>query len=347
MRQSEAGEGGLMRIGFTYDLRSEYLAAGFGHEETAEFDSETTIDAIEGVLSRLGFAVDRIGHARRLAERLAAGDRWDLIFNIAEGLKVRCREAQVPALLEVFDVPYVFSDPLTMAAALVKAVAKRLVRDAGVATAPFAVLSSPDDAAAVDLPFPLFLKPVAEGTGKGCGPRSRVETRSELEREVGMLLARFAQPVLAETFLPGREFTVGIIGNGREARVVGVMEIHHLEDTGDAVYSFETKEHWKGRIRYALAGDGEAAAAGASALRAYGVLGCRDAARLDFRSDADGVPQFLEANPLSGLCPDYSDLPILAGLAGLPYEAFMGEIMRAAIGRLGLGFSRSASSTAA
>jgi D-alanine-D-alanine ligase len=193
----------------------------------------------------------------------------------------------------------------------------------------------------------LFLKPVAEGTGKGCGPRSRVETLSELESEVGMLLARFAQPVLAESFLPGREFTVGIIGNGREARVVGVMEIHNLEDTDAAVYSFETKEHWKGRIRYALAGDREAMAAGTSALRAYGALECRDAARLDFRSDAEGIPHFLEANPLSGLCPDYSDLPILAELAGLPYEALMGEIMGAAMGRLGLEFSRSAGSTAA
>lgn len=336
-----------MRIGFTFDLRSEYLVAGFGHEETAEFDSETTIAAIEGALSRLGFAVDRIGHARRLAERLAAGERWDLVFNIAEGVNGRSREAQVPALLEVFDVPYVFSDPLTMAASLDKAVAKRLVRDAGVATAPFAVLSSPDDAGAVDLPFPLFLKPVSEGTGKGCGPRSRVETRSELESEVAMLLARFAQPVLAESFLPGREFTVGIIGNGHEARVVGVMEIHHLEESRDAVYSFETKEHWKGRIRYALAGDEEAMAAGASALRAYRALECRDAARLDFRSDTESVPKFLEANPLSGLCPDYSDLPILAEMAGLPYQALIGEIMRAAMDRLGIGFSRSAGSTAA
>jgi D-alanine-D-alanine ligase len=336
-----------MRIGLTFDLRAEYLASGFGHEETAEFDSETTIEALEGALARLGFTVDRIGHARRLAERLVAGDRWDLVFNIAEGLKGRSREAQVPALLEAFDVPYVFSDPLTMAAALDKAVAKRLVRDAGVATAPFAVLAFPDDAASVDLPFPLFLKPVAEGTGKGCGPRSRVKTRSELEREVRTLLARFAQPVLAESFLPGREFTVGVIGNGREARVIGVMEIHYLEESSVAVYSFENKEHWKGRIRYALADDGEAIAAGVSALRAYRALECRDAARLDFRSDAEGVPQFLEANPLSGLCPDYSDLPILANLAGLSYDAFLGEIMRAAMDRLGLGSLRSAVSTAA
>jgi D-alanine-D-alanine ligase len=188
---------------------------------------------------------------------------------------------------------------------------------------------------------------VAEGTGKGCGPRSRVDTRSELEREVRTLLARFAQPVLAESFLPGREFTVGVIGNGREARVIGVMEIHYLEESSVAVYSFENKEHWKGRIRYALADDGEAIAAGLSALRAYRALECRDAARLDFRSDAEGVPQFLEANPLSGLCPDYSDLPILANLAGLSYDAFLGEIMRAAMDRLGLGSLRSAVSTAA
>jgi D-alanine-D-alanine ligase len=322
-----------MRIGFTYDLRSDYLAAGFSAEETAEFDGEPTIAAIEGALLRLGFAVERIGNVRRLAERLVAGERWDLIFNIAEGIRGRCREAQVPALLEAYDVPYVFSDPLTLAATLDKAVAKRLVRDAGVATAPFAVLSSAIGVDAVDLPLPLFVKPVAEGTGKGCGPRSRVESRAELAATARDLIARFDQPALVETFLPGREFTVGIVGNRARARVIGVVEIRFLTEQDRSVYSLDSKEHWRGRIDYCLACDREAARAAERALAAYRALGCRDAARLDFRSDGRNEPHFLEANPLPGLRPDYSDLPILAGLAGVCYDALIGEIVDAAVAR--------------
>ena len=170
-----------MRIGFTFDLRSDYLKAGYTEEETAEFDSETTIEAIESALVRLGFEVDRIGHVRRLTERLVAGDRWDLVFNIAEGLRGRSREAQVPAILEAYDIPYVFSDPLTSAATLDKAVAKRLVRDAGIPTAGFAVLETDDDADTAGIAFPAFVRPLAEGTGKGCANASLVETRPALK----------------------------------------------------------------------------------------------------------------------------------------------------------------------
>src|SRR5581483_5078997 len=128
-----------MRIGVTYDLRSDYLAMGYGEEETAEFDSEITINAICDALTGLGWRVERIGNVRRLVEALGAGKRWDAVFNFCEGLKGVSREAQVPALLEAFDIPYVFSDPLTLALTLDKAMTKRVVRDAGVPTADFAV----------------------------------------------------------------------------------------------------------------------------------------------------------------------------------------------------------------
>ena len=326
----------MTRIGFTFDLRSDYLEAGYTEEETAEFDNEETIEAIASSLRRLGFDVERIGHARRLTERLVAGDRWDLVFNIAEGVRGRSREAQVPAILEAYDIPYVFSDPLTSAATLDKAVAKRLVRDAGVPTAGFAVLETDGDADAAHVLFPAFVKPLAEGTGKGCGEISRVETRAHLKAAACALRARFRQPVLVETYLPGREFTIGILGNGGDARVLGILEICFLQEDQGGVYSLEAKEHWQANICYTLAEDEEAVRAGAFALHAYSVLGCRDAARLDFRSDANGVPSFLEANPLPGLRPNYSDLAILADLAGLSYDQFMSEIVEAAIARIGL-----------
>ncbi|HEM45681.1 MAG TPA: D-alanine--D-alanine ligase, partial [Alphaproteobacteria bacterium] len=154
-------------IGLVYDLRADYLAEGFGEEEVAEFDMDDTIDELERAIASLGYGTDRIGNAWALCRRLVRGDRWDLVFNIAEGLAGRSREAQVPCLLELYGVPYTFSDPLVCAATLDKAVAKTIVHAAGLHTPRFAVVRSVSDAALVTLPFPLFAKPLAEGTGKG------------------------------------------------------------------------------------------------------------------------------------------------------------------------------------
>jgi len=244
-----------MRVGLTYDLRSDYEALGLAGEEVAEFDSAETVAAVEGTLARQGCAVDRIGNVWRLTERLAKGERWDLVFNIAEGLRGRSREAQVPALLEAFAIPCTFGDPLVMAATLDKAVAKRLARDQGVPTAPFAVVARHDEAARVELPYPVFAKPVAEGTGKGITPRSKARDSRELAAVCASLLARYRQPVLVEPFLPGREFTVGILGGGDEARVLGVLEIELLAGAEPEIYSYVNKERCEDLVRYRLAND--------------------------------------------------------------------------------------------
>jgi D-alanine-D-alanine ligase len=212
-----------VKIGITYDLRDDYLAEGYGEEETAEFDHPVTIAAIEGALHILGHDTERIGHIRKLAEKLVAGEKWDLVFNIAEGLRGFGREAQVPALLEAYDIPYVFSDPLVLSLTLHKGMTKRVIRDLGIPTPDFTVVESPEEIERVALPFPLFAKPVAEGTGKGVTAASKINDRAELERVCLLLLETFRQPVLIEAFLPGREFTVGIIGTGGEAFVPGVL----------------------------------------------------------------------------------------------------------------------------
>jgi D-alanine-D-alanine ligase len=329
-------------IGLTYDLRDDYRDLGLAEEQLAEFDSPQTIAELEAALLRLGHVVDRIGHVRRLAERLVAGHRWDLVFNICEGLAGRSREAQVPALLEAFGQPYTFADPLVMAATLDKAVAKRLVRDHGLATAPFALVERAADLAAVELPFPLFAKPVAEGTGKGVSPASLVRSRRELERTCRRLLARYAQPVLVETYLPGREFTVGIVGSGPAARIVGTLEVELLPGAEPGVYSYTNKERCEELVHYRLVDDPEARAAAELALACYRALDCRDAGRVDLRSDAAGRPHFLEVNPLAGLHPTHSDLPILASLAGLGYDGLIGAIVASAAERAGLARERAA-----
>jgi D-alanine-D-alanine ligase len=317
-----------MRIGVTYDLKADYLAQGMSEEDAAEFDSEITIDAICEALAGLGHEPVRIGNVRRLAERLVAGERWDAVFNFCEGLKGVSREAQAPALLEAYDIPYVFSDPLTLALSLDKAMSKRVVRDAGVPTPDFAVIERLGDLAGLRLPFPLFLKPVAEGSGKGIGRQSKVDDAAELHRVTADLLQRFAQPVLVETFLPGREFTVGIVGTGAEAEVLGVTEIVPKAGFVGPGYGLENKsEGWQERVDVRPALPAEAAAAGKVALGAWRALNCRDGGRIDIRCDANGAPNFIEVNPLAGLRPKHSDLCFIAEYAGLSYRDLIGRIM--------------------
>ncbi len=322
-----------MRVGVTFDLRADYLALGYGEEETAEFDSEVTIAGICDALSAIGHQPERIGGVRRLAERLVAGERWDCVFNICEGLKGVAREAQVPALLEAYDVPYVFSDPLTLALSLDKALAKRVVRDHGIHTAPFAVVAAAPEIEAVDLPYPLFLKPVSEGSGKGVGAHSRVASPGDLRRVASELLVRFNQPVLAEAYLPGREFTVGITGTGSAATVLGVMEVIFTENAAAHGYGYENKEYFEDRMRYRLADDAEGQEAGEVALAAWRALRCRDGGRVDVRSDASGRPHFIEVNPLAGLNPERSDLVYITRFLGVPYRELIARIMNSFLAR--------------
>jgi len=325
-----------MNIGFTYDLRSDYLAMGYSPEATAEFDSEITVDGIAGTLEELGHSVTRIGHVRSLAQRLVAGERWDLVFNICEGLHGIAREAQVPALLDAYDIPYTFSDPLVSALTLHKGMTKSIVRDAGVRTPGFALVSSLDDVAGVTLTPPLFAKPVAEGTGKGVSPLSRVRSLDQLRPVCEHLLSQFQQPVLVEEFLPGREFTIGVRGTGPAATIIGTYEILLLPAAEDGIYSYANKENSEEVVRYALRGPDDPVVAEAEALTlaAWRALGCRDAGRIDVRCDAEGRPSFIEVNPLAGLHPTHSDLPMICAAVGISYRELIAGIVDSASQRI-------------
>jgi D-alanine-D-alanine ligase len=323
-----------MRIGITYDLRENYLAAGFSEEETAEFDRKDTIQAIQKALEDLGYDTDRIGSARNLATRLVAGDRWDMVFNIAEGVKGFGREAQVPALLETYDIPYTFSDPLVLCLTLHKAMAKLVVRQLGIPTPDFLVIEKASDLAMVDLPLPLFAKPVAEGTGKGITAASKVTNQGQLVSTCMQLLVKYNQPVLVESLLPGREFTVGVLGTGSDAQALGVMEVILREAAEPDVYSYKNKERCEELVEYRLANDHMAEEAREVALAVWRGIGCRDAGRIDIRCDADGRLNFMEVNPLAGLHPQHSDLCIIADMVGVSYGSLIEAIMQSAISRV-------------
>ncbi|MCL1818012.1 MAG: D-alanine--D-alanine ligase [Spirochaetaceae bacterium] len=322
-----------MNIGLTYDLKSDYAASGLSAEDIAEFDNEETIAGIEKALTACGHNAQRIGNIRSLTARLAAGETWDFVFNIAEGIQGAGRESQVPCLLEAWNIPYSFSCPLTLALCLHKGMAKRVIRDAGLATPDFAIAEKIQDAEGLSLPYPLFVKPAAEGTGKGINAASRVENPTELHRAAAALLERFRQPVLIETYLPGREFTVGVTGTGEAARSAGCMEIHYA--AGEA-YSYTNKADYENRVSYTPGSGAAAEGAVSLALAAYRVLGCRDGGRIDIRCDAAGKPSFIEANPLAGLNPVHSDLPITARLNGISYEELIRRILASAFERTGL-----------
>ena len=326
-----------MIVGLTYDLRGDYLAQGYKDEDVAEFDSEETIAALDNAIQSLGYQTERIGNARSLCQKLASGKRWDLVFNIAEGLSGRCRESQVPALLEIYQVGYTFSDPLACAVTLDKSFAKRLVRAFKLPTAGFVVVNNMSDIKHITLKYPLFAKPVAEGTGKGIDRNSLIESRTQLKQVCEFLLERFAQPVLVEEFLPGREFTAAVLGNGDDAYLLGIMEIKVPHDKKANIYSYVAKERCEKLVTYLPYRKGPLyKKIGQLVLESYKVLQCNDAARVDVRCDRKGLPCFLEINPLPGLHPAHSDLPMIATQEGMSYNELIDRIIKIALSRLGV-----------
>jgi D-alanine-D-alanine ligase len=330
-----------MKIGITYDLKTDVPAgADLPDDFQEEFDSPTTIEAIAAVLRGLGHQVEKLGDGRPLLERLLAAPP-EFVFNFAEGQGVgRSREARAPAVLEMLGIPYTGSDPLTLAVTLDKDCAKRLVSAAGVRCPRGVVIGPSDDALAAvrrdngAFVYPALLKPAWEGSSKGIRAKCLVDGPKELEEAVAWLRRDHRQPILAEEFVAGDELTVGLVGNDTPC-VLGVMRVLPRQATERFVYSLEVKRDWRTQVRYecpaALPAE-QLRAVEAAALRAWHALGCRDVARVDFRL-RDGVPYFLEVNPLPGLNPESSDLVILARLAGWTYERLVGSILEAALDR--------------
>ena len=329
-----------MTIGLTYDLRSDYLQEGYSEEETAEFDRESTIDEIDLALQRLGYQTDRIGHIRHLTNRLVKGDRWDMVFNICEGMYGTVREAQVPALLDAYRIPYTFSDALVLSLTLHKGMTKRVVRDCNIPTPDFAIIESEQDIKGVCLPYPLFVKPCAEGTGKGINSLSKVNDDEELHRVCSGLLKRYPSGLLVEEFLPGREFTVGVMGSGADSYPVGVMEIVYLKEETNNIYSYQTKSEYLKTVEYRIPEKEIGDACKTLALETWRAIGCRDGGRVDIRADRSGIPNFIEVNPLAGLDKVHSDLPILAYMHGYDFDRIIREIMLSAMKRVATGPSR-------
>ena len=320
----------------------------------AEWDAPETIAAVERALSGLGEVI-RLEATPDFPQRLRE-TRPDIVFNMAEGLSGQNREAHVPAICEFFGVPYSGSDPFTLSLALHKARTKQLLQFYGIPTAPFALVDSLAETRAVRraslLRYPLFAKPVQEGSSKGITERNYIRDGDELLAVVAELLEVYEQPVLLEEFLPGAEFTCGVIGNGKDARVLPLVGIRFdvLPEGALPIYGFEAKWIWDrpdqplqmfdcpapidDRLREAIED---------VTLRAYRAIGCRDWSRVDVRLDARGVPNVVEINPLPGILPDPEDnscLPKAAAAAGMSYDELIQSCLLAAAKRQGVRLGR-------
>ena len=337
-----------MRIGLTYnqkpDLANSAAEPSSSNDAFAEWDDASTIAAVEQALGLFG-SVIRLEADQFLPQKLALS-RPDLVFNMAEGFRGQSREALVPAICEYLSIPYTGSDPLTLALSLHKGRTKETLAFRGVPTAPFACLETPDDLDRLALPFPVFVKPIAEGSGKGVFSNNLCDGPRALAERVRFLTERYAEPVLVETYLPGPEFTVAILGNGPEAYCLPVVgfDFSTLPPGAPPVYGYEAKWVWDRPEAPLAIFQCPARVAGGmyreierTALDAYHALGCRDWCRVDVRIDRFGVPNILELNPLPGVIPDpamNSCFPKAARAAGFGYDELIQEVVRIAWRRL-------------
>lgn len=328
-----------VRLGIICNLKHGNHPADADDEE-AEFDSEGTVEAIRRALQGRGLNTVILEAGRDLPEKIRESG-ITMAFNIAEGRTGRSREAQVPALLDLLGIPYTGSDATALGVSLDKRMCKRLVSACGVRTAESMLITGETSLPEImnDLHFPVIVKPNTEGSGRGIGEDCVAVCPDELEKILDRALPSCRDGLLAEKYLPGREFTVGILGNGSRKIILPPMEIIYNGNTQRdfKVYSYDVKCHYEEHVRYecpAKLSDREMKQISEAAGRVFDILGCADVARADFRMDAEGEFCFLEINPLPGLAPGYSDLPMAAAAAGIGYEELIFRIYKAASERL-------------
>lgn len=327
----EAGPTVPLRVGIACNMKLDR-----SDDTQAEFDEPETIEAIKRALNKGGFEPVVLEATKGFPEKLKE-ERPDFVFNIAEGVSGRSREAQIPAILDYYGVPYTGSDAAALAVALDKALTKRLASSIGVKTPPFFIITSKDFKVPEDMIYPVILKPNAEGSSKGISDVSVAADEKELREKAGRELDMYGGEIMAEAYIDGREFTVGIVGNGKDAKAYEPMEIIYNKLRGAyKVYSFEVKRNYRDYISYKCPAEVDIKSNNAmkdAALGLFRLMGCRDFARMDFRMSMDGTVYFIEANPLPGLAPEYSDYPMLAGYNGVSYDDTVLGVLHEAIGR--------------
>ena len=324
-----------LRIGFTFNVKR--VDSKHGNDAEAEYDAPETIEAIRDALESHGHQVILFEATAELPRQLMETP-VDLVFNIAEGVSGRNREAAVPALCELLGIPYTGSDAATLSIALDKALSKRVLMQHGIQTADFQLMETGRERLSPKLKFPLIVKPNQEGSSKGVSAHaSVVDDEAQLRSVVRELLERYQQPAIVEEYIAGREFTVGLLGD-RRPRVLPPMEILFKDRSNPRpVYDFQIKQEWEKHVSYQCPADltpGELKAIERVVRETFAALDCRDVSRVDLRMDAKGTLYVIEVNPLPGLTPGYSDLCLIGTAAGIDYRTLIGEILSGGLKRL-------------
>ena len=326
-------------IGIVYNLKREQVNASVPDQD-AEYDSMDTVLALQRVIENHGLRTALYEADASLPQRLMENPPA-LVFNIAEGRTGRGREAQAPAIMNLLGIPFTGSDETTLCIALDKALTKRLLSTYHIKTPHYLVAEPGAPLHLGTLHYPVIVKPNAEGSSKGISEVCIAPSAVELKRLVNDTIKAYGESMLIEEYLDGREFTVGILGNGSDIRVFPPMEIVYSRNTqGDfKVYSYHVKQNYKDYITYRCPPDLPDQILRKmtdAAKRVFTVLGCRDYARVDFRLDKDGMPCFIEINPLPGMAPNYSDFPMLAEFSGVSYETLVMAMLKAGASRYGI-----------
>jgi D-alanine-D-alanine ligase len=324
-----------LRIGFSYNVKR--VDSKGGDDTEAEYDAPETINSIRDALESYGHVVVPVEATAELPRQLM-DTPVDLVFNIAEGVSGRNREAAVPALCELMGIPYTGSDAATLSIALDKALSKRVLRQHGILTPEFQVMETGRERLSPKMKFPLIVKPNQEGSSKGVSAHASVVDDEEgLRAVVRELLDKYRQPALIEYYIAGREFTVGLLGDKRP-RVLPPMEIIFLDKANPRpVYDYQIKQEWEKHVYYqcpAKLTPAELKSMERIARETFTALDCRDVARVDLRMDEAGEIYVLEVNPLPGLTPGYSDLCLIANAANIDYRMLIGEILAGGLKRM-------------
>jgi D-alanine-D-alanine ligase len=326
-----------MRIGLSFDLKTAVTGHLSVEDALEEYDSPETLELISAALESRGHSIIRLGGGVSFLDNIRR-ENVDIVFNIAEGRGTyRSREAQVPAVLEMLDIPYTGSDPQCLSVCLDKPVTKKLVAAEGISTPKCRVVNGRAALASVpweQFAFPVIVKPACEGSSKGIRLTSLARDVRQAEDEVDRILEDYQQQVMVEEFIEGDEVTVGIVGN-LPPLVLGMMRIVPKRPMEHFVYSLEVKRDYVNLVDYECPARLPRPVLDrleSSSLRAYHALGCRDFSRVDFRIGRDGTPYFIEINPLPGLG-SYSDLVIMAQKLGWTHERLINAVLEAALER--------------
>ena len=318
-----------MRVGLAFNMKR--IESATGDDREAEYDAPETIQAITAAIESHGHVVVPLEATAEFPRALMTSN-VDVVFNIAEGMSGRSREAQVPSLCELRGIPYTGSDSATLSLCLDKALSKRLLVD--VDTPAFQVLVTGREKLRA-FRYPVIVKPNQEGTSKGITRKSVCDDETRLREVARELIERYGQPALVEEYVTGRELTVGLLGEKRP-RVLPPMEVVFLKQTERPVYDYECKQHWPEHVRYECPANltpNELKAVERACRSTFMTLGCRDVARVDLRLSPEGRVFVIEVNPLPGLTPDYSDLCLIANGAKIDYRTLIGQILSGAIKR--------------